>query len=158
VVVGNISAPQVRNAIRRILRAQVGGKLSRSDKSAIWQYFENRCAYCGKTLDPTSRAGHIDHLVPTSLGGSDHISNRVLACGVCNGDDKREADWRHFLCATAGTSVEYELRLQRIEGWVAAQRSTAPIVSAELHDLVETHIELVLQAFDKSLRAIREKR
>jgi hypothetical protein len=96
--------------------------------------------------------------VPTSLGGSDHISNRVLARGVCNGDDKREADWRDFLRVKTDTDAEYHGRLQRIEMWVADHRTAAPVMSADLREFVEKHIEQALQAFDHSLGAIREKR
>ncbi|MGW7069991.1 RNA-guided endonuclease IscB [Streptomyces sp. NPDC054855] len=38
------------------------------------------CAYCGTTCVPLN----IDHVHPSSRGGSDRISNRVLACIPCN--------------------------------------------------------------------------
>lgn len=40
---------------------------------------ELRCAYCGTTRDLG-----LDHVVPTSRGGSHRLFNLVLACGPCN--------------------------------------------------------------------------
>ena len=49
------------------------------------------CPYCGRKMDRTNRPAHcnprwptIDHKVPRSRGGSDHISNLVWACRECN--------------------------------------------------------------------------
>jgi 5-methylcytosine-specific restriction endonuclease McrA len=38
------------------------------------------CAYCGERNVPLQ----IEHLIPTSRGGSDRVSNLTLACGKCN--------------------------------------------------------------------------
>ena len=52
-----------------------------------------RCYYCDVELvrcavelqpNDTRRVYHIDHLVPKSVGGSDHICNYVPSCGPCN--------------------------------------------------------------------------
>jgi hypothetical protein len=47
------------------------------------------CFYCGRHLSlrkffSSLRYGTVDHFIPLALGGRDHISNVVLACGRCN--------------------------------------------------------------------------
>ncbi len=45
------------------------------------------CHYCGTALLPVDGAKEyptVDHVVPTSLGGSDDLENKVLACRSCN--------------------------------------------------------------------------
>jgi len=44
--------------------------------------YSHKCVYCeGKKGDPVLE---IDHVIPTSRGGSDKISNLVIACKTCN--------------------------------------------------------------------------
>jgi hypothetical protein len=40
------------------------------------------CQYCGDK--PGSAALHVDHMIPTSVGGSDDPHNLVLSCKACN--------------------------------------------------------------------------
>jgi 5-methylcytosine-specific restriction endonuclease McrA len=42
------------------------------------------CAYCGKTGGKIE----VDHIVPISKGGSNHLSNLVTACVKCNRQKK----------------------------------------------------------------------
>lgn len=48
------------------------------------------CYWCGEnmtveTVQPLSRrAATFEHITPTSLGGTDHQSNLVMACFACN--------------------------------------------------------------------------
>jgi len=46
----------------------------------LLEKFERRCVYCGRG----ETAFEIDHVVPSSRGGSDRVSNLVLSCHVCN--------------------------------------------------------------------------
>jgi len=47
-----------------------------------------------------------------------HISNRVLACNICNGDEKRENDWQKFLAQKCGDDVAACVnRTTRIREW-----------------------------------------
>jgi 5-methylcytosine-specific restriction endonuclease McrA len=56
---------------RQILRAAVVDKRGR------------HCMYCGK--GPLhKRALHLDHIVPTSLGGKDELGNLIVSCAMCN--------------------------------------------------------------------------
>ena len=57
---------------------------------------KGRCAYCdldGSTDYRILANFEMDHLIPKVAGGTDHRSNRVLACRRCN-DDK----WRYNPC------------------------------------------------------------
>ena len=42
-----------------------------------------RCAYCKNKFNKNNRAT-IDHVVPISKGGSNHLGNLVAACAGCN--------------------------------------------------------------------------
>jgi hypothetical protein len=47
------------------------------------------CFYCDRHISlrkffSSLRYGTVDHFIPLALGGRDHISNVVLACGRCN--------------------------------------------------------------------------
>ena len=46
----------------------------------LLEKFERRCVYCGAENTPLN----IDHVVPRAKGGSDRVSNLVLACTECN--------------------------------------------------------------------------
>jgi 5-methylcytosine-specific restriction endonuclease McrA len=52
-----------------------------------------RCAYCGKRETPFE----VDHIQPRSRGGSNRISNLVLACHGCNQQKGKQtaAEWGH---------------------------------------------------------------
>lgn len=56
------------------------------------------CAYCGVTLDgcPDRPRPQVDHVMPKSRGGSNHLSNKVLACGSCNASKnaKTPEEWQ----------------------------------------------------------------
>lgn len=46
----------------------------------LLEKWQRRCAYCGATHIPLE----VEHLIPKSRGGSDRLSNLVLACHDCN--------------------------------------------------------------------------
>ena len=48
----------------------------------LLEKFGHRCAYCGGLSG--DRVLNIDHVVPSSRGGSDRVSNLALACRTCN--------------------------------------------------------------------------
>ena len=75
-----------------ILTPPVGGKriikLAHRDG---WQ-----CAYCGVETGFTGnspRRATVDHVVPKSKGGLDHLSNCVVACAACNAAKGDQVDW-----------------------------------------------------------------
>jgi len=56
-------------------------------KRSIKEKWEHKCAYCLGEGNLT-----IDHIIPRSKGGTDHITNVVCACESCN-KDKSHEDW-----------------------------------------------------------------
>lgn len=62
----------------------------------VWRTFEDEdlwaCTYCDAPLGGKV-VGEIDHVVPTSAGGSDDLHNLVPACRGCNrGKSARSAE------------------------------------------------------------------
>jgi 5-methylcytosine-specific restriction endonuclease McrA len=45
----------------------------------LLEQFQRRCAYCGVTGVPLQ----IEHLVPKARGGTNRVSNLVIACERC---------------------------------------------------------------------------
>lgn len=43
---------------------------------------KKKCFWCGKTVK--DKELNIDHLYPLAKGGTNHISNLVVSCGLCN--------------------------------------------------------------------------
>jgi hypothetical protein len=58
--------------------------VSAQARAAVRATFGGRCAYCGVTEASVGAELEIDHFVPLSAGGSDHVDNLVYACTVCN--------------------------------------------------------------------------
>ncbi len=49
-------------------------------RAYLLEKWQRRCAYCGQS----STKLQVEHLIPKSRGGSDRLSNLVLACEPCN--------------------------------------------------------------------------
>jgi 5-methylcytosine-specific restriction endonuclease McrA len=49
-------------------------------KEYLLEKWGRTCAYCGKTNAPLE----VEHIVPTSRGGTDRVSNLTLSCRKCN--------------------------------------------------------------------------
>lgn len=56
--------------------------LSYSTRFAVLRRAGFTCKYCGRK--PPEVRLHVDHVVPWSKGGSNHIDNLCAACDVCN--------------------------------------------------------------------------
>jgi len=54
-----------------------------SVKAELWEKAGGRCYHCGGKINPFDNL-HIDHLIPLSNGGADHMDNYVLSCAACN--------------------------------------------------------------------------
>jgi len=110
-----------------------------ASKDPIWDFFGSECAYCGVKLVRDERLGHIDHA--TSKAGN-HMGNLVLACSVCNGDEKLDMGWRAFLEQKVRDPAVRQERVARIERWQA------------LHPKPELAASPRVAALDAELRAM----
>lgn len=111
---------QARNLMRRAIQEIVDPGPASVDP--LGDYFESRCAYCDVLLVRGERDAHTDHAEPD---GGNHLGNLVLACGRCNGDEKRDERWLDFLRRKAPDAVALRQREERILAWfVEHQRPT----------------------------------
>jgi len=77
----------------------IGTKIRRQ----VWDKTGGRCWYCGRMTGKKPPTYHtrptIDHMTPTSRGGSDDLSNLVPSCFICNLTkcDRTVEEYREFL-------------------------------------------------------------
>ena len=140
---------QARNAIKRALKALVDPVPKANDKTKVWDYFENKCAFCGVELTRKSRKGHIDHLIPESLGGRNTLVNRVLSCNTCNGDEKLDQDWKLFIRSKCLDYSQYLERKKHIETWVEINGGE-PVLSQSVLAKLEEEFSVVNDVFTKA--------
>lgn len=69
------------------LEATTSSEAKRKWRQSIKEHWNYQCAYCGSEENLT-----LDHIIPTSKGGSDRITNLVCACKSCN-HDKGNTFW-----------------------------------------------------------------
>lgn len=150
---GRASLGLAKNIVRRALRAILDREPSVSEKTRVWTHFKSACAYCGKKLLRAARNAHLDHLVHR---GPNHISNRVLSCGICNGNEKRDRDWLEFLKGKAPTSAILRRRRSTIESWVASCEAT--FLPHDKAAYVEREILRVIGAIDGAAERLRSNR
>lgn len=62
--------------------ARKPGVVSRRKREAVYQRDRYRCRYCGARTRQENRS--LDHVVPQSRGGTNHMHNLVCACRACN--------------------------------------------------------------------------
>lgn len=146
-----------KNKIRRSLLAILDPYPSKAEVDGLWQYFNDRCAYCGVGVERQSRTGHIDHVIASTIGGGNGTHNCVLSCARCNGDEKRDEDWRAFLYRKSETEKVAAMRAARIESWIslapAAELSEESICQAQaiIADVI-SHYESAVE----QIRALRQ--
>ena len=146
---------QAKNAVSKALLEIIDPPPSKTQERHIRAYFNNRCAYCGVNIPPEGRTGHIDHLIPRQNGGTNHISNLVLSCNICNGDEKLDQDWRVFIHQKVTDISERQLRIVAIEKWISD--NAGPIaLSSETIDFVQRSRLKVNLAFDQAITELKE--
>ncbi|ENX4858836.1 TPA: hypothetical protein I7295_23755 [Vibrio parahaemolyticus] len=145
-----------KNKIKRSLGAIIDPHPTEREKTMLWEYFNNSCAYCGLTMERKSRLGHLDHVIPTSEGGNNSIFNHVLSCSICNGDEKREMDWLEFLTNKVDCAETLISRRSVIDMWLA--KNTMKPIDSAAQEQIDSIVEKALTQFDESVRLMRELR
>ncbi|MBU2569653.1 MAG: HNH endonuclease [Gammaproteobacteria bacterium] len=145
-----------KNKIKRSLVAIYDPHPSKTDENQLWEYFESSCAYCGIFIERKSRTGHLDHLIPTSEGGSNDIHNHALSCARCNGDEKREQNWVGFLRSKALDEVEFSRRKTKIDNWL--EKSRRKNSDIEFEKQAEEIISKAIAEYECSVTAMRKLR
>jgi 5-methylcytosine-specific restriction endonuclease McrA len=142
-----------KNKIRRCLIAIYDPLPSKVEEDKLWKYYESCCAYCGVAIQRKSRTGHLDHLIPSSEGGSNNIHNHALSCAHCNGDEKREESWQSFLSKKASNNSVYNERKSKIEKWLAL----APRAIANKAFIDEAEF-IIQEAHDNFMQSVNKMR
>lgn len=146
----------VKNMIRRSLREIVDPSPSKKEENKIWDFFNSECAYCGKKLDKAYKEGHIDHLVSSSQGGANHISNRVLSCATCNEKEKLDKPWGEFLAKKSPNKILASKRKEKIKQW---QRISGIIIcNKNILDKTEFLGNEVSAFYDEKIKIARKLR
>lgn len=146
-----------KNKMRRCLMAILDPHPTSAELSQLWSHFDSSCAYCGASLDRHARVGHLDHVLPSALGGNNSIYNHVLSCARCNGDEKREGSWQVFLAKKVPDATVAAARYARIEAWLSLATSSSAFAS-ETQKEAETIIQQALASFDAAVSKIRALR
>jgi hypothetical protein len=88
-------------------------------------------------------------------GGTNHISNRVLSCPACNGDEKRDEDWLVFLQKKTLDQQIFRARRDRIESWHEFTKSQE---QSRIDAQVQIEIDHAISAFDIAVANLRQMR
>lgn len=79
---GEAAAPYLQ--VKLAVKEPPGRKMSRAEMYEVLLSHQGiKCQGCDRTFDD-SRYLELDHNVPRSDGGINHITNRILLCGPCN--------------------------------------------------------------------------
>jgi hypothetical protein len=143
-----MSLPKAKNAMRRAIEELISRRLTDRDKNRIWTYFDSRCAYCDRVIDRASRHGHMDHLDCSAGGGGNHIRNRVLACKECNGNEKREGDWRRFLQSKCEDKASFRQRRDKIRQWQKQFELVPPLLLTREAEAAKLDLEQAIKDFE----------
>jgi hypothetical protein len=150
----SISVSTAKNVVRRCLQTIIDPALSKNEVNRLWEYFQSKCAYCGKPV--ARREAHKDHLIPFHNGGGSDLGNRVLACGACNGDEKRGEEWITFLRLKCTDAKTYRARQKTIEKWREINSAGRRVISKPMRRSVDRAVTTVFLAFDAAVRDVRE--
>jgi 5-methylcytosine-specific restriction endonuclease McrA len=145
-----------KNVAKQVLWTAIDRELKDHEIDLLWAYFSDGCAYCGSVLTRGGNGAHKDHVVPVESGGTNHISNRVLACARCNEKEKRDEDWNSFLRKKAGEDAVFERRKKKIEDWKRQHADSLVPLSASVRQTWKEEKERLAREFDISLARMKE--
>ncbi len=144
----------VKNMIRRSFREIVDSSPTKRDRAKIWDFFNSKCAYCGKKLIMANKEGHIDHLVSSARDGANHISNRVLSCAPCNEKEKLDMAWSKFLKLKNPDKAVLKKRKERIMQW---QKENGQLkLNETVLETIDLLSEEVVEFYDRKIEIARQ--
>ena len=79
--------------------------------------FQKWMCLLGAQLQKSKKEGHVDHLLPSSHEGPNHISNRVLSCATCNEAEKLDGEWHEFILRKNKDLDLARVRITKIREW-----------------------------------------
>lgn len=144
-----------KNAMRRAIQDLLCCPLTTKEKDLVWEYFKSRCAYCNKRIDRAHRHGHMDHLDCSATGGGNAIHNRVLACKECNGNEKREQNWKLFLKPKCKDAETFQRRRDKIKAWQKQCPKHTPIVLSPQAAKAKLAVEDTVNRFEEKFVRLR---
>ncbi|MGF6951010.1 5-methylcytosine-specific restriction endonuclease McrA [Neobacillus sp. B4I6] len=121
-------------------RAEKAGskvELTLDEVKALFGAFSGECIYCGAQEEPDGSAFHLEHVIPRSQGGRDHISNLVISCKSCNSKKGNRPVIDFYLSEESFTEENFHTLVQYI-----ALSSEQPV--KELFDSLVTDHALYL--------------
>lgn len=148
---------QGKNGIFKALLEIVDPPLKRSEERRIRAFFENRCAYCNREIPVEGRTGHIDPLIPRQQGGTNHPSNLVLACTICNGDEKLDQGWQEFINYKILDPTQRQKRIDRIGEWIS-QEGGPVLIPKQAQTIIREAYSRVVQVLDLEINKLRQMR
>ena len=100
------------------------------------------------------KQGHIDHLFPSSLGGLNHVSNRVLSCAKCNEAEKRDEAWQLFIIQKNPDKAILHTRIAKIQEWQKLNKK--PTLDQGMLNEIEKLSDQVVTKYNTKVRAARK--
>lgn len=95
--------------------------VSRSLRFQILRRDNHACRYCGRSAPEVKLT--VDHVVPETLGGSDHPSNLVTACADCNGGKSATPPDAATVAQVADDAARWAAAQQMVAEQMLGQRS-----------------------------------
>jgi 5-methylcytosine-specific restriction endonuclease McrA len=96
----------------------------------LLEKFHHYCAYCGTSGVPLE----VEHIVPTSRGGSNRISNLTIACHACNQakGDRTAAEFGHAKIHELAKAPLHDAAAVNSTRWALFKRLSQCCVSLEI--------------------------
>lgn len=144
-----------KNAMNRAIKDLLCRPMTTKEKDQVWEYFKSRCAYCDKHINRAHRHGHMDHLDCSATGGGNAMGNRVLACKECNGNEKREQNWKRFLKSKCKDAETFLRRRDKIKAWQKQCPSSIPIVISPQAEKAKLAVVNAVNTFEEKFVRFR---
>lgn len=97
--------------------------LRQRNRQAIYEAFNNCCAYCG------GKAESLDHIIPKDKGGSEAPWNLAASCLSCNGLKSNKDVWDFF----EAQPFYCQLRAEFLVRWMTLQKT--PLLPLSVQEL-----------------------